>query len=88
MKQKILDLLVQCTCIYDENSMTMLRTYNTKVYELQKMKCVVNESQIITTIYCENIINRGVLIFVDFVVHLNHENKNLTKCNFPIDCCL
>jgi hypothetical protein len=24
--------------------------------------------------YCEIIINRGVLIFVDFVVHLNYEN--------------
>jgi hypothetical protein len=38
--------------------------------------------------YCEIIINRGVLIFVDFLVHLNHENKNLMKYNFPIDCCL
>lgn len=28
--------------------------------------------------YCE-IINCGVQIFVDFVVYLNHENKNLTK---------
>ena len=26
--------------------------------------------------YCEIIINRGVLIFADFVVHLNHEFKN------------
>ena len=25
-------------------------------------------------IYCEIIVNRGVLIFVDFVVHSNHEN--------------
>ena len=25
-------------------------------------------------VYCEIIINRRVLIFVDFVVHLNHEN--------------
>ena len=24
--------------------------------------------------YCEIIINRGVLIFVDFVLHLNYEN--------------
>ena len=31
------------------------------------------------------IFNRGVLIFADFVVHINHENKNLTKYNFPID---
>jgi hypothetical protein len=29
--------------------------------------------------YCEIIINRGFLIFADFVVHLNHENKNPTK---------
>jgi hypothetical protein len=35
-------------------------------------------------IYCEIIINCGVLIFADFVVHLNHENQN----NFPIGCCL
>jgi hypothetical protein len=32
-RTKNLDLFVQCTCIYDETSMTMLRTYNTKVYE-------------------------------------------------------
>jgi len=25
-------------------------------------------------VYCEIIINRGLLIFVDFVVHLNNEN--------------
>jgi hypothetical protein len=24
--------------------------------------------------YCKIIINRGIVIFVDFVVHLNHEN--------------
>jgi len=35
--------------------------------------------------YCEIFINLEVLIFMDFVVHLNHENKNLTKYNFPID---
>jgi len=35
--------------------------------------------------YCEIIINRGVLIFVNFLVHLNHENKNPMKYNFPID---
>jgi hypothetical protein len=38
--------------------------------------------------YCEVIINHGVLIFADFVVDLNHENKNPTKYYFPIDCCL
>ena len=38
--------------------------------------------------YCEIIINRGVLIFVDFMVHLNHENKNPMKYNFLTDCCL
>jgi hypothetical protein len=37
---------------------------------------------------CEIIINLGVLIFADFVVHLNHENKNSSKNNFPIDCYL
>jgi hypothetical protein len=36
----------------------------------------------------EIIINLGVLIFADFVVHLNHENKNSSKNNFPIDCYL
>ena len=35
--------------------------------------------------YCEIIINCGVLIFIDFVVH---KNKNPTKYNFSIDCCL
>ena len=34
------------------------------------------------------LINHGNLIFADFVVHLNRENKNPTKYNFPIDCCL
>ena len=38
--------------------------------------------------YYEIRINRGILIFVDFVVNLNHENKNPTKYNFSIDCCL
>ena len=39
--------------------------------------------------YCEIIIiNHGVLIFVDSVVHLNHKNENATKCNFSIDCCM
>jgi hypothetical protein len=35
--------------------------------------------------YCEIMIinNCGVLIFADFVVHLDHEKKNPTK--FPID---
>jgi len=37
---------------------------------------------------CEVIFNYGVLIFADFVVHSNHENKNQTKYNFPIDRCL
>ena len=31
---------------------------------------------------------RTKTITVDFVVHLNHENKNPTKYNFLIDCCL
>lgn len=34
------------------------------------------------------IINYGVLIYADYVVHLNHENKYLRKYNFPIDSCL
>ena len=38
--------------------------------------------------YCEIIINREVLIFVYFVVNLNHKKQNPTKYNFPIDCCL
>ena len=32
--------------------------------------------------YCEIIINRGVLIIVDFVVHLNHEDQNPTNTIF------
>jgi hypothetical protein len=31
---------------------------------------------------------RTKTITVDFVVHLNHENKNPMKYNFLIDCCL
>ena len=38
--------------------------------------------------YYEIFIDRGILIFVDFVVHLNHEHWNPTKYNFLIDCCL
>ena len=38
--------------------------------------------------YCKIIIKCGVLIFTNFVVHLNHENKNPMKYNFYIDCCL
>ena len=48
----------------------------------------INAESLLIYIYCEIIINRGVPISADFVVHLNHENKNPTKCNFPIDCCL
>jgi hypothetical protein len=33
-------------------------------------------------------INRGFLIFADFVVHLNYKNINPTKYNDTIDCCL
>ena len=40
-----------------------------------------------TGTYCEIIINRGVLIFADFMVHFNHENKSSTKYNFSVDCC-
>jgi hypothetical protein len=43
---------------------------------------------IIIVKYFEIIINRGVLFFADFVIHLNHENKNPTKCNCTIDCFL
>ena len=39
-------------------------------------------------LFCEIIINRGVLIFVDFVVHEKLKNQNPTKYNFPIACCL
>ena len=39
-------------------------------------------------LFCEIIINRGVLIFVDFVVPVKLKNHNPTKYNFPIDCCL
>jgi hypothetical protein len=34
--------------------------------------------------YCEIFINRGVLIFADFVVHLNHENKIKRNTIFPL----
>jgi hypothetical protein len=37
-------------------------------------------------VYCEIIINRGVLFFfIDFVIHLNHKNQNPTKYNFPFN---
>ena len=36
-------------------------------------------------LFCEIIINRGVLIFVDFEVQVKHKNQNPTKYNFPID---
>ena len=42
-------------------------------------------------LFCEIIINRGVLIFVDFVdfvVHVNLKNQDPKKYNFPIDCYL
>lgn len=39
-------------------------------------------------IYCEMISNRVLVIFVDFVVHINNENANLSKCNFLTDCWL
>ena len=41
-----------------------------------------------TNNYYEIIIKPEVLIFMDFVVHLNYKNNNLAKYNFPIDCCL
>ena len=39
-------------------------------------------------LFCEIIINLGVLIFVDFVVHAKLKKLNPAKCNFPIDCFL
>jgi hypothetical protein len=39
-------------------------------------------------LFFEIISNRGVLIFVDFVVHVKRKNENPTKYNFPIDSCL
>ena len=45
-----------------------------------------NEKLYLHTEYCEIVNNHGVLIFADFEVHLNHETKNPTKYNFPIDC--
>ena len=32
--------------------------------------------------YCEIFINLEVLIFMDFVVHLNHENKKSNEIQF------
>jgi hypothetical protein len=36
------------------------------------------------TMYCEIIINCGVLIFADFVIHSNNENENPTIYNFSL----
>jgi hypothetical protein len=38
---------------------------------------------VIYFIYCAVIINLGIPIFADFVVNLDHENKNPTKYNSP-----
>ena len=46
------------------------------------------KSRVTKTKYCEIIVNRGVVFYVDFVVYLNHEHKNPTKYNFPMNCCL
>ena len=43
----------------------------------KNLQCVpffLEKIQQVKNIYCEIIINREVLIFVDFVVHLNYEN--------------
>jgi hypothetical protein len=55
--------------------------------------CIVSNNiryQIIfcASVYCQIFINCGVLIFTDFMVHLNDENKNPTKYNVPIDSCM
>ena len=51
----------------------------------------MHNDNITVILFCEIIIIRGVLIFVDFVdfvVHLNLKNQDPKKFNFPIDCCL
>ena len=51
----------------------------------------MHNDNIAVILFCEIIIIRGVLIFVDFVdfvVHVNLKNQDPKKLNFPIDCCL
>ena len=45
----------------------------------------MHNDNIMVILFCEIIINRGVLIFVDFVVHVKLNNQNPTKFNLPID---
>jgi hypothetical protein len=49
------------------------------------LPCLVTEHRLyssVTCIYCVIIINHGVLIFKDFIVHLNHENYNPNEIQF------
>ena len=51
----------------------------------------MHSDKITDILFCEFIINREVLIFVDFVdfvVHVKRKKYNPTKYNFPIDWCL
>ena len=51
----------------------------------------MHSDNITDILFCEFIINREVLIFVDFVdfeVHVKRKHYNPMKYNFPIDWCL
>ena len=51
----------------------------------------MHSDNITDILFCEFIINREVLMFVDFVdsvVHVKRKNYNPAKYNFPIDWCL
>ena len=75
----LLNVIYMNECI---ESFDDLKEYHIFVY---MFRCSCHQN---LNIECEIIINREVLIFVYFVVSLNHEKQNPTKYNFPIDCCL
>ena len=70
-------------CYYSHHKHQVYSTTRKNQINRNMKVCKYTEST-----YCETVINCGVLIFANFEVHLNHENKNLTKYKLPIYCCL
>ena len=78
--------MYKCTNLFQAEQTNLLSNLQSRLSNIYSTSDGIFTN--IIFIYCEIIINCGVLIFVDFVVLLNHKIQNPMKYNFPIDCCL
>ena len=71
-------------CLYTGGSTTLGINLQESMTDDRKVHMYVFMTNQQYIIYCEIIINRGVLIFVDFLVHLNHKNQIQHNPIFPL----